>query len=111
VLGVRYAEGCRLSHRGMRQQHVVYLRGGDFFSTSIDQFLDAPRQSKVAVVVEDTGVLGTKPSIYERGGRRLRVVAVTTHDVGPAHDDFAGTIRWQVPALLIDDGDLDPGGE
>jgi len=83
----------------------------DFFSTSIDQFLDAPGQSKVAVVIEDTGVLGTKPAIYESGGRRLRVVAVTAHDVGPPHDYFSGAIRRQGPARLIDDGDLDPGGE
>src|SRR5437870_13659771 len=58
ILGVRYAEGCRLSDRGMLQEHVVDLGGCDFFSTSIDQFLDAPRQSKLAVVIEDTGEIG-----------------------------------------------------
>src|SRR5207249_3031771 len=29
ILGVRYAEGCRLSNRGMLQEHVVDLRGCD----------------------------------------------------------------------------------
>ena len=95
----------------MLQEHVVDLRGCDFFSTSIDQFLDAPRQSKVAVVIEDTGVLGAKPSIYESRGRCLRVIAVTAHDVGPPHDYFSGMIRRQVPARLIDDRELDSSAE
>jgi hypothetical protein len=47
-----------------------------FFLTSIDQFLDAPGQNKVAVIIDDTGVFGAKPSIYENGGCRLRVVTV-----------------------------------
>ena len=71
-------------------------------SISVDQFLDAPRQSKIAIVIEDTGVLG-QATIDERGGSCLRVITVPAHDIGSPHNYFAGTIRRQVAASLVDD--------
>jgi non-ribosomal peptide synthetase component E (peptide arylation enzyme) len=63
---------------------------------SVDQFLDAPGQSKVAVIIEDTGVFGAKPSIHESGGRRLRVVT-EIDDVVLEHPVVAEAAAFGVP--------------
>ena len=62
---VRHAEGDRLGHLGMREQHLVDLARRDLLAAAIDHLLQASGQREIAVLVEDALIAGPEPAIDE----------------------------------------------
>jgi len=108
---IRYGKHDGLGNRRVVQQHLVYLTRRDLFSPAIDDFLQAPRDRQVAVLVDRSLIARPEPAVRERACVGFGVVLVAAHHNCAADDDLARPPGRQQMACFIHDGDLGSCGQ
>jgi hypothetical protein len=107
--GVGTGKDRRIDDARMREQDLLHVRRQDLATAGVDDVAAAVGQEQVAVVVDIAQVAGAVPAVRDRLGGCLVPTPVAEHQARGAHahlPDRAGSTR---PAVVIDDGDLDPG--
>ena len=72
-----HREGSDLLHGRMSEHSLFDLSRTDFFSTSINQLLDAPGDKEETIVIEISLVPRIEPTISKAVRIGLRIVLVT----------------------------------
>ena len=83
------ADGGRLAHRRVGEQHVLDLAGIDVVPAAHHHVALAVDDREEAVVVDDTDVTGVHPPAADRPCRRLGILPVLAHQTAAARDDLA----------------------
>src|SRR5579863_7084958 len=81
----------------------------DVFAPTDDDVFNPPGQVQIAVVVQQSFVSGTKPSIHKSASVGFGIVLISTKYVGSLNVDFAALIGAEVISLLVHDADTQPG--
>ena len=95
-----HRKGYSLGYGGMVHQHVVHFVRSNFFSTTVDDFLDTTGDEEITLNIHIS--LVTRPEPARREGVAVgRSVVGALHNARPTdHDLPRGTCRQQVPKLI-----------
>src|SRR5882724_8009782 len=95
-----HRKGHRLGYGGMVHQHVVHFLRSNFFSTTVDDFLDTTSDEEITLNIHIS--LVTRPEPARREGVAVGCsVVIALHNARPTDYDLpSGTCRQQVPKLI-----------
>src|SRR5262249_17359006 len=87
---MRHCKSHRLGHRRMLHEDSLHFLRCDFFPTTINDLLKAPRDEQIAISIEISLITRSKPTMRESVLVGRRIVRVTMHDSRTTHDNLAG---------------------
>src|SRR5262245_54180251 len=82
-----------LGHRRMFQKHFVDFTWGDFFPSTIDDFLEAAGDEKIALRIHVPLVAGAEPTVSKTAFVDRWVALVPKGNIGTADYDLVGFAR------------------
>ena len=92
---VRQADDGGIHDRRMAVQNLLDLDAVDVLAAADQHVLLAIDDVEEALLVDLREIAGLEPVVLEGFLRRLGLVPVTTHDIGPTHPQFADHVRRQ----------------
>jgi hypothetical protein len=84
-----YREGDSFSNFRVIQQGLFYLSRRDFFSTTVDDFLDPACDMKISLRVEISLISRPKPAVPESCQIGYGLVLVPPRNIIPADDNLS----------------------
>ncbi len=98
---------------GVSDQQRLKFGRRDLEALDLDEFLHPVDDEEEALLVDQRQIAGVQPALgIKRPGRRLGVVEVSDHDLGPANPEFAlGTGFGIAACVKVDDPGLGVGNE
>src|SRR5207249_3444075 len=103
------AEDAGLGDGRVGEQDLFDLPGVDVEPAGDHHVLGAVEDVDVAVLVHPADVAGVEPSAPQRLGRLVGTFPVSPHHRAAPDADLARRTRFDRPALLVEDADLDAG--
>lgn len=104
------SEANSLSHLGVTKERIVHLYRANLLSALVNQFLDAPRDDHVFILVLETLITRAEESILGKG--RLvggRVVQIPLGHVLAANANLRCDALGNLLAGLVEDSNVDSG--
>src|SRR5262245_38992443 len=83
-----------LRHRRIFQKHFVDFTWGDFFPSTIDDFLEATREEKITLRIHTPLVAGAEPTVGKTALVGRWVVLVPKGNIGTADYDLVDFAWW-----------------
>src|SRR5215471_6191148 len=90
----------------MAHQHIVHFLRRNFFSTTVNDFLDTTDDEEISLGIAIPLVTCPEPAIREDALIGRGVVVVAWHDRRTTHDDLADATGGQQGSCLVHNGDL-----
>ena len=80
----------------MLHEHAIHFLQGNFFSATVDNFLETAGNEEVAITIQEPLVTCPKPTICKGAGVGCRIVFIALEDGRTTRDHLTDFTRWAV---------------
>src|SRR5512136_2415508 len=103
---IGHADDGDVVHFWVAPDHALYFDGIDVFYSGDDQIFLSVHNGDEPVLIDFTEISGVQPSVFNGGGRQLRILVIFFHHPRSAHHHLTYFIRRHINTPLVHDANI-----